>query len=189
MSIKETYKNDLLKRYGNDHTFTETPDDSRTKVEFKDGSSVLVDEATRLVVDDAYKAIRLNLIGTLSEFHAMGSGVWMIHPPQSIQTTDATQTTIDSVTLEDDSVCIVRIHVTAIEDDGSNRGTYIYTGTIYRNGGGATIQGAVTTDHTAFSIGSWSVDITVSGNDVRASVTGAISTTINWQCTIQVMES
>ena len=59
MSLKDKYKDDLLYRYGSDHTFTETTVGSMTKVEFKDGSSVLLDESTTLVVDDAYKTIRL----------------------------------------------------------------------------------------------------------------------------------
>lgn len=188
MSIKELYQDDLLNRFAG-HTFTETVVGSMTKVEFKDGGSAVIGEAQNLVVDDAYKSIREALIGTLSEVHAMGAGLWMTHPSTSLQTTDDTQTTIASATLEDDTVCVVRIHVTAIEDDGTDRGTYIYTGTVYRNGGDATIEGSITTSHEGFSDSNWKVDLTVSGNDVRASVTGSSGETINWRCTIQIMVS
>jgi len=62
MSIKELYRDDLLNRFVS-HTFTETTVGSMTLVEFKDGSSDVVGSAQCLVVDDAYRAIRQDLVG------------------------------------------------------------------------------------------------------------------------------
>lgn len=62
MSIKELYRDDLLNRFAS-HTFTETVTGSMTLVEFKDGSSDVVGSSKNLVVDDAYKCIRLDLVG------------------------------------------------------------------------------------------------------------------------------
>ena len=62
MSLKELYRDDLLNRYSG-HTFTETTVNSMTLVEFKDGSSNRIAEAQKLVVGDAYKHIREDLVG------------------------------------------------------------------------------------------------------------------------------
>ncbi len=62
MSLKELYRDDLLNRFAS-HTFTETTVGSMTLVEFKDGSSVVVGASQKLVVDDAYKEIRGDLVG------------------------------------------------------------------------------------------------------------------------------
>lgn len=59
--LKEVNRDDLLNRFAS-HTFTETTVGDHTKVEFKDGGSVVIAEATRLVVDDAYLNIRQNLV-------------------------------------------------------------------------------------------------------------------------------
>ena len=66
MSIKEIYRDDLLNRYAS-HTFTETIVGSMTLVELKDGSSDVIGSAQTLVVDDAYKNIREDLVGTGSD--------------------------------------------------------------------------------------------------------------------------
>lgn len=115
-------------------------------------------------------------------------GLWT-RPPKYEATTDGTQTTIDSFTLVDDSVCIVRIHVTAVEYDGSDRAAYIYTAAVYRNGGNVAFQGTIRNALVVESDTSWGVAITLSGNDVRASVTGVASQTIYWTCSMQIMES
>lgn len=62
MSVKELYRDDLLNRFAS-HTFTETTVASMTLVEFKDGSSDVVGQAKTLVVDDAYRTIRQDLVG------------------------------------------------------------------------------------------------------------------------------
>jgi len=62
MTIKQLNRDDLTNRYVS-HTFTETTIGSMTLVEFKDGSSNVIGAAQTLVVDDAYRRIRQDLIG------------------------------------------------------------------------------------------------------------------------------
>ncbi len=62
MSLKELYRDDLLNRFAS-HTFTETTVQDQTLVEFKDAGSVVIGSAKTLVVDDAYKTIREDLVG------------------------------------------------------------------------------------------------------------------------------
>ena len=61
MSIKNLYINDLVHRYPS-HTFEETTTGSLINVKFKNASSIVVGEATKLVTVDAYRAIRGNLL-------------------------------------------------------------------------------------------------------------------------------
>lgn len=65
MSTKELYRDDLLNRFDN-HTFTETIVDDHIFVEFKDINDITIASAKTLVVDDAYKNIRENLVGDTS---------------------------------------------------------------------------------------------------------------------------
>ena len=58
---KNLYINDLIHRYS-DHTFTETLVEDMTKVEFKNASSVVISEAITLVVIDAYRLIRNDVL-------------------------------------------------------------------------------------------------------------------------------
>lgn len=187
MSLQSIYENDLLARFLG-HSFNEVAEGSMTRVEFLDGGMAVVDESLNLVAADGYKAIRERVVGAASDFPLFGPGVWVTLDPSNIQTTDDTQTTIDFVTLPDETVLLFRINVCGIEDDGSDRGAYIYTATVYRTGGGsATIEGSITEDHIGFSDSNWLVDLTVSGNDARASVTGVTAETINWACSLQYM--
>lgn len=187
MSLQSIYENDLLTRFPG-YSFSESAVGSMTRVQFLDGGMALVDESTKLVAADAYKTIRERVVGFAPAYPFFGPGVWITLDSSELQTTDDTQATIDAVTLPDETVMLFRIHVCGIEDDGSDRGAYIYTATIYRTGGGnATIEGSITEDHIGFSDSNWDVEITVSGNDARASVTGVSAETINWACSIQYM--
>jgi len=62
MTNKNLYINDLIHRYPN-HTFTETTIGSLTKVQFKTTSSVIISKAKNIAVIDAYRSIRLDLLG------------------------------------------------------------------------------------------------------------------------------
>ena len=62
-ALKELNRDDLLNRFAS-HTFSETTVGSMTLVEFKNAGSVVVGQAQNLVVDDAYKIIREDLVGT-----------------------------------------------------------------------------------------------------------------------------
>jgi hypothetical protein len=98
-----------------------------------------------------------------------------------VQTTNATRTTLDSFTLEDENTYHIEGYITGVKSDGSDRASYHVAATVYRTGGGgATIQGSVTSIHSAESNASWNGTITVNGNDARLSVTGVAATTIEW---------
>ena len=62
MSLKEMYRDDLLNRFAS-HTFEETVIGSTTLVEFKDAGDAVIGSAQNLVVDDAYRGIRFDLVG------------------------------------------------------------------------------------------------------------------------------
>lgn len=66
MSAFEIYRDDLLNRYEG-HTFTETPVGSMTNVEFKDSEDGVVLSSQKLTKDDAYRDIRINLVGSPDE--------------------------------------------------------------------------------------------------------------------------
>lgn len=121
-------------------------------------------------------------------YKANGTIGWQVRPNQSIQTTDDTQTTIDEFTLNDDATYLVQVNITGIEDDGSDRCGVIKTAVCYRDGGSAIIEGNVALTIEEYSDSNWDADITVSGNNVRASVTGSIGETINWKCSMQFIE-
>jgi hypothetical protein len=107
-------------------------------------------------------------------------------PAAEVQTTDATQTTVDSVTLLDENTYHVEAWVVGVQSDGSNRASYHIAATVYRTGAGnATLQGAVTAVHSQESNGAWDATFTVNGNDIRVSVTGVAATTIEWGATVK----
>lgn len=108
---------------------------------------------------------------------------YTIRDETTLTTTTVTQQTIDSITLDDDSV----YHATAIVkafEDGVNRASYNLEVTAYRDGGNATLQGGVSSLHTSESEAAWDATFTVSGNDLHISVTGEAATTIGWTATM-----
>ena len=64
--LYEQYRDDLLNRYVS-HSFVETTVGSMTQVEFKDGGSATIAEATKLDLVDAYRSIRQDLVALRSE--------------------------------------------------------------------------------------------------------------------------
>lgn len=105
----------------------------------------------------------------------------------ALATADATQTTIDTVTLDDNHAYLIKVEGVAMENDGSGRRSKIMAGTFYRDGGGATQEGATTSIHNE---GSDAVlfDFTVNGNDVRVSVTGIAAEDWDWTGRLTVVE-
>jgi len=104
----------------------------------------------------------------------------------AIQTTDAVQTTLFQFTLLDTTAYRFEAEVVARSTDGVHRALYGKIALVYREGGGATIQGAVLNLHTDVET-SAGLDATwtVSGNIVRLSVTGLALTDINWVSSVK----
>lgn len=101
------------------------------------------------------------------------------------QTTDETQTTCGLLTLADGYTYNIEAVTIGIESDGTNRASYNILVTVYREGGGAAIQGTATSTHSEESDASWNALFAASGNDIRLSVTGAAATTIYWKTTLR----
>lgn len=99
----------------------------------------------------------------------------------TLNTSDGTTATLATVTLADNSAVEICATVVAMQVDGSNRNVYVRRCLVYRDGGGATIQGAVDTERTVESAAAWDCTIDVSGNDARVRVTGAAATDIRWR--------
>lgn len=104
-----------------------------------------------------------------------------ISATDTVQTTDATQTTLDTVTLTDENTYHVEALVTGVQSDGTDRASYHIACTVYRtSAGSATLQGAVTVIHGNESNAALDCTFTVSGNDLRLSVTGIAAETWEW---------
>jgi hypothetical protein len=113
---------------------------------------------------------------------------YAVRSPAEVQTTDANQTTIDFITLLDENTYHVDAWVVGVKSDGTDRASYHISGTVYRTGAGvATIQGAVTSQHTVESNAAWDATFTVNGSDLRVSVTGVGANTIEWVTTLRYM--
>lgn len=98
-----------------------------------------------------------------------------------VQTTDATPTTLGSVTLLDENTYLLSCNIIGVKSDGTDRAVYHIEAGFYRTaGGGATIIGSQTTVHTAESDSTWDANFVANGNDVEVQVTGAAATTIQW---------
>ena len=109
----------------------------------------------------------------------------IIHKTAEIQTTDAAQTTLISHTLLDENTYHVEAQIVAVQSDGTDRASYHLACTVYRTGAGvATLQGSVTSLHTQESNVSLDATLTVSGSDIRVSVTGIVAETWEWGTTI-----
>jgi|APSaa5957512576_1039674.scaffolds.fasta_scaffold16428_3 hypothetical protein len=99
----------------------------------------------------------------------------------TVQTTDATQTTLDSFALTDENTYHVEALVTAVQSTGAERASYHIACTVYRTGAGsATLQGAVTVVHANESDANLDCTFTVNSNDLRLSVTGIAAETWEW---------
>ncbi len=107
--------------------------------------------------------------------------------PPDVTTTDATVTTLWSLTLSDNTTYHIRATVTADQTSGASSASYERVLTVKRAGGVATIVGAVSTPHTAEDVAGWDCTLDVDGsNAARVRVTGAAATTVVWAGDITV---
>jgi hypothetical protein len=109
-------------------------------------------------------------------------GVAVSEQHREVQTNDASPTTLASLTLISQRAYWLEAHIVARAGDGSNRALYVRAALVYREGGGAVLQGSVAAIATVESDAAWDATIDVSGNDARVQVTGAAATAIKWAC-------
>jgi len=142
---------------------------------------LLVDRMRKPLVDDAYKRMREEQIGFAEDDAKADILV-------SIQTTDATTTTIATIPIVESTTNIIHVDIIGIKSDGTDRATYERTQSVYRIGtGNATLIGGYTNNHTAESDVSWgSPTVSVSGNNMLVEVSGKVGTTINWVCEVDI---
>lgn len=131
-------------------------------------------------------ALRAIIGGTLISGPGTKHDGFIKRPAAEVQTTDDTQTTLDSITLEDENTYHVEAYIINVKSDGTERASYHFAATVYRTGAGsATIQNSVTLIHEAESDTSPEATFTVNGNDLRVSVTGIAAETWEWGCILQ----
>lgn len=108
----------------------------------------------------------------------------------SVETTDATVTTLATLTLEDASSYQIVADVVARRTGGTlgtagDGASTRFIGTYRRvSGGDATLIGSMTTVHNAESQAGWNAAFIVSGADVLVRVTGAVNNNVTWHAVI-----
>lgn len=108
-----------------------------------------------------------------------------------VQTTDNTQTVVHTFPLDDDSVYLTTAEIIGEKSDHSVVAGFVIISTAKREGGGAaSIEGGTTMTHMGKGSGaaSWDAEFTVSGNDLRVSVTGQNAMTINWEASVHFLK-
>lgn len=108
----------------------------------------------------------------------------------TVQTTDATPTTLATIPITADSSCVIDAHVSAKQtSSGTTRAGYVVQALVYRIGAGAaTRQGTDNALFTRESTATMDATVTTSGNDAIVQVTGVAATTINWKATYRTTE-
>jgi len=129
------------------------------------------------VLDNDFRSATTQIAGT------MPADVQVRHC-WTFATANSTTATALSFTIADESAYGIEVRATAKQDDSSERAMYKVAALVYRDGGGATLQGTVqslmTPIESAGATG-WDCTVDVSGNTVRVRVTGAASNTVNWK--------
>ncbi len=109
----------------------------------------------------------------------------------TVTTTDNTQTTLATVTLDAGSAYLFTAEIIGETTDyGTVLGAVIKCTAKRTAAGSAVLVGSVSTPHEGKDSGasSWSVTYTVSGNDLRVSVTGGNATTVNWEADLNYLK-
>ena len=152
--------------------------DSTSAFVFLDASSNIL-----WVMDSTNLRIGINN-ATPDELFVVGTGTktngLLFRDAAELQTGNAVQQTLNSITLLDNNIYQVEARVTAMQSDASDDATYYLICSVKRSGGGATLRGAVTSLRTQESTAALDATFTVSGNDLRLSVTGIAAETWEW---------
>lgn len=148
------------------------------------GAQIKLDSPSHSTGGDSCASKSAATNGTLKQFTYDGVDT-LVHGDK-ITTTDATATTAWSETLSDNTAHVVEALIVARRTDSAGRWSGRRRVTVYRAGGGATVEGSVETLGTDISNGiTPTVTFDASSNDVRLRVTGESGKTISWRVHIQ----
>lgn len=108
---------------------------------------------------------------------------------ETVQTIDATETTLGYVTLPDESVALVEVRVVGRLNTGTAAG-YIRIGTFQQEVAGTTVLVGVLDERRLYSAEdavAWDVKLDINGANVRLRVTGVVNTGIDWLASFDVL--
>lgn len=108
-----------------------------------------------------------------------------------LDTTDATWTTVPgcSATLAQSSCVTFQGMVSAIRDDGTEGGSWVFAARARRPSSGVPVLGAITFTLADFDGVGWDVRVQVSGSDVVVQVLGEAATNLTWRAEVQTTEA
>ncbi|MGL4232699.1 MAG: hypothetical protein ACRCWJ_15145 [Casimicrobium sp.] len=105
----------------------------------------------------------------------------------SDQSNSASSILLFNATLDDDTAWVVNVYLVGKSADGSQRRAVVATGLVYRDGGAAALQGAVTESFAVASGGfAGAYALTVAGNDVQLLVNSGGASTYFWQARVTI---
>ncbi len=151
----------------------------------------------RLGIGNAAPARSLDVTGS-SVFHASiryadagaSNANWEMFQAQ-VATTDATATTLTSVTVPTDSALYLRVKIVGRRTGGSagaNGDSAVYERSArFKNVGGTVTINGLQTDYTNEDQAGWNGTLDVSGASARLRVTGAANNNITWTATYEVI--
>lgn len=109
-------------------------------------------------------------------------------PMRRHQTDDANQDTVFAFPLPDNSACLLKLWAVGIKSDGTKRAAYERRALIYRDGGGATIEGGSQTSlFSQETDADYDASISVTGNLMVVLIRGDTGDTVNWVYTVEAM--
>ena len=102
--------------------------------------------------------------------------------PTTVRTVDATQATLETIAPTTGKITSLDLIVSAGKSDRSAAVTWRVLASLTHEGGVVAVRNYTVTDDGGAGAAGWSVDLDVSGTDVRVRVTGSVGTTVDWCC-------
>lgn len=102
-----------------------------------------------------------------------------------VQTTNATVTTIATVAIGTSKIHALRVSLTALRSTSAEGAYYERLAAYKNNAGTVTLIGAAASPITAEDAAAWDITLTISTTNVLVQVTGAVGSTIEWECVVE----
>lgn len=168
---------------------------------FAQGTQITLDGCSRAFAQGRYAHVTRDDQKTWGSNRALLGGAQSSKLIKHTFTTNATQTTIATLDLEEDKTYSIRVHVTARNTTtNAESATWVLTlAMAYRDtAGAAVLQGGninfntagaiVTRSNTGGDAATWDVDLNVSTNDILLQVTGDTTDRLEWIATMEFDE-